>query len=380
MFKPAIVVIAYNRELSLKRLLNSIKSADYSQTEIPLIISIDKSDNEKVLREAEAFEWEYGWKRIIAHEENLGLKKHVLSCSDLALEYGSAIILEDDLYVSRNFYDYSCQALEFSDTEEKIAGVSLYNHLLNVHVREPFEAIKDGSDGWYFQFASSWGQAYTAKQWSAFSTWMKENDGKDIFDDKIVPRNVCSWSDKSWLKYFIRYVIEKDMYFLYPHVSLTSNFSEAGTHSMGQVADLQVPLEYRRVPKKYSFNKVLDSKAVYDAYFENNCLRDFCLEKENQEVTVDLYGAKPVVSEGLYLTGKVMPYKVIKSFARFLRPIDANIFEQIEGKDFFLYDLSQEGKQPEKDETLKLMYNYRAFKARYGLDIIKSRIKEKMHL
>lgn len=376
MFKPAIVIIAYNREKSLERLLKSIAAADYDQCDITLVISIDKSDNDQVLKVAQDFVWEYGGKRILAREENMGLKKHVLSCSELAVEYESAIILEDDLYVSRNFYSYSCQALEFSDKNDKIAGVSLYNHLLNVHVREPFEAIKDGSDGWYFQFASSWGQAYTARQWKAFSCWMKTNDGKDIFDTGIVPENVCSWSDKSWLKYFIRYVIEKDLYFLYPQVSLTTNFSEAGTHSMGQAADLQVPLEYRPSQKEYNFYTLEKSGAVYDAYFENKKLENI----ENKNAVVDLYGAKPVPETGWLLTGKSLPYKAVKSYARYLRPIDANIVNNIEGNDFFLYDLSQKALAPAKDETQKLMYNYRAFKAKYGLDIIKHRIKEKIHL
>ena len=45
MIKPAIIVIAYNREESLKRLLTSLNNAIYESDDITLIISIDKSDN-----------------------------------------------------------------------------------------------------------------------------------------------------------------------------------------------------------------------------------------------------------------------------------------------------------------------------------------------
>ena len=43
MIKPAIIVIAYNREESLKRLLTSLNNAIYESDDITLIISIDKS-------------------------------------------------------------------------------------------------------------------------------------------------------------------------------------------------------------------------------------------------------------------------------------------------------------------------------------------------
>ena len=58
---PAIVIIAYNRADSLKRLLSSIARADYSDTsDITLIISIDKGNNEDVIRAAEDFSWLHG--------------------------------------------------------------------------------------------------------------------------------------------------------------------------------------------------------------------------------------------------------------------------------------------------------------------------------
>ena len=51
--KTAIVIIAYNREKPLRRLLSSVKTADYpDKCEVPIIISIDKSDNGEVLKAA----------------------------------------------------------------------------------------------------------------------------------------------------------------------------------------------------------------------------------------------------------------------------------------------------------------------------------------
>ena len=370
MYYPAIVIIAYNRADSLKRLLSSVKAADFPKDNpVALVISIDKGDNPEVAVAAREFEWTYGEKRIVEHKERLGLKRHVLECSGYSLEYGSAILLEDDLYVAPDFYEFARKALEFSDSDERIAGVSLYNHRLNVHAREPFEAIDDGFDNWYFRFASSWGQAYTAKQWKAFAAWMEKNDTTPFPDS--VPENVRSWGESSWLKYFIRYVVEKDLFFLYPRVSRTTNFSEAGTHRMGQVADLQVPLGRAPVSGEYRFSTTEESGSKYDAYFENRDLEDIF----DRPAVVDLYGKKPVPEDGGYfLSCRRLPFRVVKSFGRLLRPIDANIFGDIEGEAFFLYDTSVSGKPPAIKDSDRLLYNYRAYKVKHGLSILLRRL------
>ncbi len=379
MNNPVIVIIAYNREKSLRRLLGSLAKASYPDGGVSLIISIDGGGLPEVRQAADDFLWEHGEKTVILRDEALGLKKHVLLCSSYASEYGSAIILEDDLYVARDFYHYALAALaysESSDEADRIAGVSLYNHLLNVHVREPFEAVNDGFDNWYFQFASSWGQAYTARQWEAFARWLEKNDNTPFGDE--IPQFVRSWSDeKSWLKYFIRYVVEKDRYFIYPRISRSTNFGDEGTHGVGQCNDLQVPLYQGEVPEGYTFSSLSSSKSVYDAFFENLSLEKQ-LKADGRSVRVDLYGAKGAPDGGgLYLTNRYDGKgKLLRSYGRHLRPIDANIFDEVEGEDFFLMDTDEPGTGAAltPDETEKYLYNYRAFKAKYGVAIIRRRL------
>lgn len=396
--RPAIVVIAYNRIKSMQRLLKSIEAADYPfAADINLIISIDRAkdnSNEDVFKAAGEFVWSHGEKEVIYREENYGLKRHVLTCGDLSEKYGSIILLEDDLYVSPAFYRFALEALTFVSENDKIGGVSLYNHRLNVHVREPFEAIDDCSDNWYFQFASSWGQAFTAAQWSGFKAWFKDNDGRGLSATNM-PRNVSGWSDKSWLKYYIKYLIETDRYFLYPTVSYTTNFAEEGTHAKEAVNDLQVPLAgLCPSAKSFSFRTLSDARNVYDAFFENVSLKekvaklvvnevhrdDFDAALEAAEkVLIDLYGYKEIDSTAEYLlSSKSLPYRQIKSYARALRPIDANIFEEIGGEDFFLYDLRTPSTAPKISNTAKLFYNYRAIKTKEMIKLISQIIKKKI--
>jgi len=121
MKKPAIVVVAYNRPNSLKRILQSISLANYnSQKDIPLIISIDKATNEdEVVKVAKEFKWNFGKKEIRTFKERQGLRKHVIQCGDLSIKYGAAIILEDDLFVSPNYYNYIVNALDFYENSRK---------------------------------------------------------------------------------------------------------------------------------------------------------------------------------------------------------------------------------------------------------------------
>lgn len=372
-----IVVVAYNRPRSLIRLLKSLAKANYPSNDIPLIISIDNADtNNDVLQIANDFIWNFGPKEVKYQKVNLGLRKHVLKCGSISQKYGAVIILEDDLYVSINFYNYAQSALKFSADKDYIGGISLYNHQLNVHTRDNFTAFEDRYDNWYFQFASSWGQAWSKNQWVAFSEWYQEN--KILQSNSTIPRNVTQWSDQSWLKYYIAHLIETKKYFLYPKISLTTNFSDAGTHVGEDSTAFQVPLYFNK-KKGFNFSTLQDSNSVYDAFFENvNIYKNLGYSKAS--ICIDLYAYKDKPKERYWLTTQFLNYKIIKSFGRSLRPIDANIVEDIIGKDIYLYDTELiADNNPKIKSNRKTTYNikYISYKTAVGvvLDQTLSKIK-----
>lgn len=333
----AIVVVAFNRLNSLERLLSSLKHADYPTANIPLIISIDRApNNQDVLECAENFVWKHGDKKVIYQEKKLGLRPHVLKCGSLSKEYGSVIILEDDLFVAPGFYNYAVKALQFSEDKEYIGGISLYTHHFNVECCEPFYPYEDGYDNWYFQFASSWGQAWTYNQWSRFYSWYGQNCDKDLHDANT-PEYVASWPKSSWLKYYIKYLIETNRYFLYPRISLTTNFADAGTNILKSNSTYQVSLLWNS-KKEWSFSEIEDSQAIYDAFFENIILG----KKLYNNAVIDLYAKKPVPDKGLFLSRKHLNYHIVSSYGCCMRPHECNILMKVKGNDFFLYDLGIE--------------------------------------
>ena len=381
MNKPAIVTIAYNRPDSLGRLLSSLGNAKYPEgSEVTLVISIDKSDTDEVVRLAQEYEWPFGEKVVIARKERMGLKNHVLACGDLTDTYGSIIVLEDDLYVSPSFYEYAVKALDFTEGDERIGGVSLYNHLFNVHARRSFMAIDDGYDNWYFQFASSWGQAYTKSQWDGFKEWYAIHKDEPI-GGAFVPANVATWSERSWLKYYIAYLIDTDKYFLYPKVSFTTNFGDVGSHAVKADADLQVPIAGRVQGLYCAFAKLDESDSIYDAFFEN-----VRLAGPDRDVIVDLYGSKPInemlaqkPSVKYVLSSQGLPFETVESYGRQMRPVDANIVYKVTGNDFRLYDISRKAEAPSgNDEAVSYLYEYRGISAKQMMQMIKYRISEKL--
>ena len=367
---PAIVIVAYNRTISLERILNAIAKANYPRDEINLIISIDRGEHNKdVLQIAQNFVWQHGNKIVKYQDYNLGLKAHILKCMAFAEEFGSIIMLEDDLFVSSNFYNYSIKALNFSEDKEYIAGISLYNHQMNVHTSQNFSPIEDGYDNWYFQFASSWGQAWSKSQIRLFLEWYSTNP---IISEMInVPLGVRVWSDKSWLKYFISYVVEKDKYFLYPKISLTTNFGDEGEHITSANTEFQVPLSFGKIID-YNFSTIQSSSSVYDSFFENEKLNKH-LNLVNDELTVDLYGYKTDEKNRFFLSSQILNYNILKSFNKSLKPLDANIIYNIKGEDFFLYDTKMPKKNSNKINRYRnLKYNIKVITFYDALVILKN--------
>lgn len=354
-----IVVVAYNRPDCLLRILNSLGLADYASfRNIPLIISIDyHKDNAEVLKVAEKFVWKYGEKTVNYHTSNLGLRNHIIECANFAIEYGSVIMFEDDLFVAPTFYHYATEALSFSINKDYIGGISLYNHQLNAQTHKSFSPIEDGYDNWYFQFAASWGQGWTKTQWEGFMQWYEANQTLEA--KSTIPANVTYWSEKSWLKFYVAYLIETNKFFLYPKVALSSNFSEAGTHNSSGSTAFQVTLRYE-TQSQFKFSSLENSNSVYDAFYENKKLIKH-LQVNNEQCCINLYAFKPTPSNVRYLlTTNKLSYTIVKSYGKSLKPVDLNIIFNVPGEDIFLYDLSK----PSKNKFLnnrysELIYNYK---------------------
>lgn len=347
-----IVVVGYNRPFALKRLLNSLSKAVYEQP-CDLIISLDYwEDQNQLIRISEEYIWENGKKQIRAFQESQGLKKHILQCGDLTDRYDAIIVLEDDLVVSEGFFQYVCEAVEFYYNDENIAGISLYTHRTNPGNGRPFEAQFNGKDVFFMQYAMSWGQCWTRKMWKKFRNWYEQNP--IMVKDGIVPDYVMEWNQQSWLKYYIRYTVENNLFYVYPYFSLTTNSSEVGEHNLQNSSAYQVPMEYGNI-KGYRFADV-NNAVKYDAYFER------ILDKrdnkiKSKKILLDLYGMRKVFFDAdILVSTQILNYRIIDSLELKYRPQEVNWFISEKGNGIYVYDLANKEKNRGKNTIFSIIF------------------------
>lgn len=330
---PAIVIPCYNRPQSLKRLLYSLQNSMYPQG-APLVFSIDKSENDAVFKIATDFPWPFGEKEIIHHPKQLGLRDNIIFCGDLTDQYGSVIILEDDLFVSPAFYSYALKALEFYQDHEEIAGISLYAYDCTETRRFRFFPVYDGYDNYFMQWPSSWGQAWTSEQWRKFKNWYEIHRTSDLASSPI-PQSVKNWPKTSWKKYFLAYMVDCNRYFVYPRISFSTNFGDNGTHDKKSSSSLvQVPLSLSaNIEPRYSL--ISDSNSIYDSFFqlEPSCLKQLAPFLREYDFVVDLEGVKSSQSPtDAYTLSTRRCRKPMMSFDCAMKPYEMNVINQIEGK------------------------------------------------
>lgn len=348
---PAIVVVAYNREKSLRRLLHSISKAIYPDEKITLIISIDywKDDNPCYLA-ADQFQWKQGEKIVLKRDSNLGLRRHMLECGDLSALYEAVILLEDDVTVSSQFYHYAVEACNYYSEKEEVVGIGLYTHHFNGYAQYPFYPLKNGYDSYYEKWVISWGECFCKKQWQEFRVWYEEHNGELEYRDDV-PRQITEWSASSWTKYLVYYMADCDKFFVSPYEAYSTNFSETGDHVKRKNVIWQSSMQWGY--REFRFADCQNS-IKYDLFFENMDLEAFKKKLGIcEKLLIDLYGEhKHFNSYDYVLSTQKLPYKVVKSFGLEVKPIELNIMEGIEGEGIFLYDLRGK-KEIKKTEVWK---------------------------
>lgn len=341
MSKDVIVVMGYNRPKSLTRLLNALDNCNYSVS-VDLIISLDKSDKQFELKKiATDFNWKYGDKSLKIQEQRLGLRNHVLSCGDLVENYEGLVMFEDDIVPSDFFYDYIIQAKSSYKNIDDIAGISLYSPTINEMVEKPFIPISSKYDVFFIQSASSWGQYWTKDMWYKFRKWYLKNDSilKNTGD---MPDKIYSWPKTSWKKYFMKYLVETNRYFVYPYISLSTNFSDVGQHVHQEMSLYQVPILLDQ--REYVLPS-FEEGIKYDAFFE----LDLCSVKDKYitelKTCMDIYGSKNFFSEYNYLLSvNKYDYEIVESYGLNYKPQELNFLKKNYGNQIYLYNLSKECK------------------------------------
>lgn len=360
MTKPTIVVNAFNRPGSLRRLLFSLKDADIDKG-TSLVFSLEFNADKEVLKQVQEFEWVHGRKEIIIHEKKMGLVGHFLFCGDLTQNYGAIIYLEDDLFVGKTFYKYALTVLKQYGNEERLAGFSLNTLWFNGYTHFPFHPIDDGNPCFFLQVPWYQGQIYTSTQWKKFKDWY--DNRQEIGKDLMIHNQFLNYKfDDEWFPVKVRYLIENNKYYCFPRQCQCVNFGDAGTHFVKKTNFFQTELSVGISDSVFS--SFDDCIAVYDSFYE---LLPEKLKKLNPELgkfdlESDLNGTKDISKvKKEYIITSAKPVNFIRSYGFEMRPPELNIVYNIEGDFFYLAKTNSiVNRKPEKATYYKhFFYHYR---------------------
>lgn len=166
--KPApIAFFAFRRPSHTRRALESLSRCTLSN-QSHLFIFCDGPRNtadDEVVRETRAVAREKKWCRtveIIEHKANQGLARSIQDgVTQLCRQFGSVIVLEDDLILAQNFLEFMNQGLERYRNEEHVMQVTGYMY--------PVE-IKEPGDAFFISHASCWGWGTWLRAWEKFES------------------------------------------------------------------------------------------------------------------------------------------------------------------------------------------------------------------
>jgi hypothetical protein len=285
---------------------------------------------------ANHFAWPHGPKEVIVQTQHLGLVQHFFACGNLTERFDAIVYLEDDLTVSPVFYAYAAQALSFYHHDDRVAGLSLFGLWFNGYTQQPFVPLADGSDAFFVQVPYTQGLAFARAQWVRFEEWRLS---PAVSAPAATPLHEA-WSrfdGEDWFPLLARFVITTDRYFVFPRVSHTTGWGDAGTHFDRASRFFQVPLQ--RGKQRYDFKALDDAAAVYDSFFEIqpdrlNCLTD---QLRGYHYTVDLYAIKSRANlRAEYVLTSRRCREPIASFGKTAWPLEMNVVERVPGTEICL--------------------------------------------
>ena len=258
-----LVVMTMNRPASLKRLINSLKTAHYAQGEsIDLRITVDRDYNGNIHAETmavlKAVDWPYGIFEVIVWPQKIGLYGQWIHSwpaekysEDL---YKAVVLLEDDLEVSPFYANWFIGAHKNYGGLAGVGGFTGQRPNLVAAVGGPGtvkSAVPEGTKAFGYLLMATWSLSPVPRVWREFRQWVtdKRKNSPDFIPSVpgIIPDQWYEHfrsrgeEENMWEMWFIRFADERKLHTVYPWVrdgdqTIVGNWMEAGLHFSGTPA------------------------------------------------------------------------------------------------------------------------------------------------
>lgn len=293
-----VIVFTFNRPNHTRNTLSALDHCDLAD-ETDLFIFCDFYKKEKDIEPVEEvrsivddFKNNNSFKSVTVHmaESNMGLASSIINgASAIIKQYNTAIVVEDDLIVSKFFLRYMNDALRFYEDNKKIWAISGYSFPMKALDNYPHDIYVSGrgcSWGW-----ATWFDRWNTVDWSVedynrfkhnwLQRWRFGKWGTDL--PQLLDYQMCldahSWAIKWCFSAFLQNKLT-----VYPKRSYLMNsgiVDGSGVHSQNSYTD------------KYEtyFNDNEDYKCKFENVTINNKIRKEFKDKYSNGLLVDMKGA-----------------------------------------------------------------------------------------
>lgn len=268
-----IIVFVYNRPIHTRKMLAALENARLASQSNIYIFSDGAKDatNIDLVNQVRAIIREprnFNNINITERSKNIGLANNVINgVQSVISSYGKAIVLEDDLIISKYGLEYFNDALTAYQYDENVMGISGYMY-----------PIKDKSaldESFFFRVANSWGWATWDRAWQHFEadiTISTKDFSKSDIKRFTVDNSENFWRQvkqfkagtiNSWAIRWYLSVFNRNGLILYPRDSMIQNI---GTDGSGTHSDSDNVYHVALADKPISNfpNKIEEHKAAYD--------------------------------------------------------------------------------------------------------------------
>ena len=221
-FRLKIIVLAMNRVHPTHTLLESLAQTDFDGDLIDLHISFDfHPEQREAIDLAKSFDFKHGTKRISVASEARGLAASWFKAWQPRSEASRAIILEDDIELSPDWYKLLKRLwLTYGEVED-LAGISLQRQTLIPYVSSPERHIEIENDHMPFLYPLVGSIAFSPHPtvWKMFLIWIDSIDLStfDVSTPGLITSDWWNRLDKKhmWTQHYIYYCLVLDYYTLY---------------------------------------------------------------------------------------------------------------------------------------------------------------------
>lgn len=280
--KIPVIIILYNRPLHTKKLLDSIiKAKNYNNFKFYIYCDGPKNNSDKI----KIFEIKKILKQYQSflkfdstfRNKNIGLLKNITKSLNLILKkFDKAIILEDDLILSNNFFCFMKRSLIKFQNNKNILQISGYSY-----------PIKNNSSHYFLSLTSCWGWAISSKNWNNFYKFLnnnkliekqyqiikaskmkiKEFNYNNSYNYYSMLRKFFKKEINSWGIIFYLYLFINKKLTVFPSSSLVKNNGFDGTGNHKSKNNL-FNSEFKNIKLKNFPNKIIES-SIHRSKVEN---------------------------------------------------------------------------------------------------------------